>query len=173
MRINQFMLRTLFAMASAFFSTGFVSTALFTSSLVSAGLFSNDARAHTNEYLDTIDGEHGGQLRMSGAYHFELVIKASAMRVYVTDHAWKPIDTAGASANAMVISEGRKTVVNLQVSGQNTFEGSGDFTVNENTTVHLKVTMPNGDAELVTFTPARKRDAKPAGGEHHDRHKHH
>ena len=57
MRINQFMLRTLFAMASAFFSTGFVSTALFTSSLVSAGLFSNDARAHTNEYLDTLDGE--------------------------------------------------------------------------------------------------------------------
>ena len=173
MRIGQFMLRALFVMAGVFFSAGFLSTALFTSSFFSASLFSTDARAHTNEYLDTIDGEHGGQLRMSGAYHFELVIKAGTLRVYVTDHAWKPIDTAGASANAMVINGDRKTVVNLQVSGQNTFEGSGDFTVNENTTVHLKVTMPNGDAELATFMPARKRDAKPAGGEHHDQHKHH
>jgi len=39
------------------------------------------ALAQTNEYLDTIDGEHGGQLRMSGAYHFELVTSPGTIKI--------------------------------------------------------------------------------------------
>ena len=123
--------------------------------------------AHTNEYL----GEHGGQLRMSGAYHFELVSAPGKLTVYVTDHAWQPVETTGASANAMVITDGKKTHIDLQVSGSNMFEGSGDFTLNEESTVHLKVSMPNGEAELATFQPLRKRQKQKAqksgGHEHH------
>lgn len=125
------------------------------------------ASAHTNEYLDTIDGDHGGQLRMSGAYHFELIANPGTLKIYVTDHGSQPIDTAGASADAMVVTDGKKTVVNLRAAGANTFEGVGEFTLNEQSAVHLKVTMPNGDAELATFTPLRKRDSKPAESGHH------
>jgi len=38
-------------------------------SLASPTLF-----AHTDEYLDTQKAPHGGQLRMAGIYHFELVV---------------------------------------------------------------------------------------------------
>ena len=31
--------------------------------------------AHSNEYLATIKGAHGGMLRMAEMYHFELVVK--------------------------------------------------------------------------------------------------
>ena len=127
--------------------------------------------AHTNEYLDTLDGEHGGQLRMSGAYHFELIAAPGKLTVYVTDHAWQPVETAGASANAMVITNGKKTVLDLQVSGSNMLEGSGDFMLDEKSTVHLKVSMPDGAAELATFQPLRKRQKQKAqksgGHEHH------
>ena len=136
--------------------------------LVSLGAF-----AHSNEYLDTLEGEHGGQLRMSGAYHFELVIAPGKVKVYVTDHAWQPIETAGATANLMVTIDGNKNMVSLKPAGINRFEGDGNFTLNEHVTVHLKVTMPNGDAELATFMPLRKKDTKPVDDGGHDHHKHH
>jgi len=88
----------------------------------------------------------------------------------VTDNGSQPIDTAGASASVMVVTAGRKTVIELQAAGANTFEGAGNFTMDEESTVHLKVTIPGGDAELATFTPLRKRDPKPAMTEHHDHH---
>lgn len=142
-------------------------------SIIAFALTGGYAIAHTNEYLDTLEGEHGGQLRMSGAYHFELVATSGELKVYVTDHAWKPIDTAGAEANAMVITNEKKTVIQLRPGGTNTFEGNGDFSLDEHSTVHLKVVMPSGDAELATFVPLKKRDTKPAGEEHHDHRKHH
>ena len=60
-----------------------------------AGLLATGgAYAHTDEYLDTQTAPHGGQLRMAGALHFELVISKdnpqpqnNPVVVYVTDHA--------------------------------------------------------------------------------------
>ena len=47
--------------------------------------------AHTDEYLDTVEGAHGGQIRMSGAYHFELVVDVghhhTGIKVYLGNHA--------------------------------------------------------------------------------------
>ena len=42
-------------------------------SLLWAGL----ASAHTDDYLVTMLAPHGGQLRMAGAYHLELVLAPS------------------------------------------------------------------------------------------------
>ena len=49
-----------------------------TTLVVAAGLLSSAAFAHTDEYLDTVVGPNGGQLRMAGAYHFELVLVKDA-----------------------------------------------------------------------------------------------
>ena len=128
------------------------------------------AIAHTNEYLDTVEGEHGGQLRMSGAYHFELVARPGFLTIYVADHGFQAVDTAGATAEAMIVTDGKKTVLELTVSGANRLEGHGDFTLNEETTVHLKVVMPGGEAELASFHPLRKRNKKPDHSGHRDHH---
>ncbi len=126
--------------------------------------------AHTNEYLDTIDGAHGGQLRMSGPYHFELVAAPGELVVFVTDHADTPIATAKGQASALVNTAGTKVQVPLLPAGDNTFRGRASFTLDEHSTVHLKVTMPGAAPELATFQPLRKREQSDPHKEHHDRH---
>ena len=40
-----------------------------------AALFTGGAAlAHTDEYLDSMKAPNGGQLRMAGVYHYELVV---------------------------------------------------------------------------------------------------
>jgi hypothetical protein len=133
-------------------------------------VFSATAYAHTNEYLDTIEGAHGGQLRMSGAYHFELVAAPGELTVYVTDHADNPMATAGATATALVDSDGSKTEVLLVPTGDNAFRGQGGFALNEQSKVHLKVIMPGGQAELATFEPMRKRKGATGSSDHQHHH---
>lgn len=135
-------------------------------------LLSNAAivHAHTNEYLDTIDGAHGGRLRMSGPYHFELVATPGELVVYVTDHADNPKATASGKASALVNTAGKKVQVPLVPSGDNAFRGRATFTLDERSTVHLKVTMPDASPELADFQPLRKRvKSEPREGhrEHH------
>lgn len=125
--------------------------------------------AHTNEYLDTIDGMHGGQLRMSGPYHFELVATPGDLVVFVTDHADNPIATAKGKASALVNTAGKKVQVPLLPAGDHSFRGHASFTLDERSTVHLKVTMPNASPELATFQPMRRRE-KSNGHKGHQEH---
>ena len=113
--------------------------------------------AHTNEYLDTIDGAHGGQLRMSGPFHFELVASPGELTVYVTDHGDTAIDTAGGSAIALVRTGTRKLEMALQPAGGNVFRGNGNFELGATTTVHLKITLSGAAPEMASFKPLRKR----------------
>ena len=60
-------------------------------------------------------GAHGDQLRMSGAWHLELVLAKDArgdapapVRVYLSDHGGKPMPVAGASGSAVLLA-GRQT----------------------------------------------------------------
>lgn len=125
--------------------------------------------AHTNEYLDTIDGAHGGQLRMSGPFHFELVAAPGELVVFVTDHADNPIATANGKAAAMVDSAGKKVQVPLLPAGDNTFRGRASFTLDGRSMVHLKVTMPDAAPEVANFQPLRKRKKS----DPHKDHEHH
>ncbi len=126
--------------------------------------------AHTNEYLDTIDGMHGGQLRMSGPYHFELVAAPGDLVVFVTDHADNPIATASGKASALVNTAGKKVRVPLLPAGHNSFRGHANFTLDERSTVHLKVTIANAPPELATFRPMRKRENSENQKGHHEHH---
>jgi hypothetical protein len=128
------------------------------------------AFAHTNEYLDTIDGAHGGQLRMSGPYHFELVATPGELTVYLTDHGDNPVDSAGGTALALIRNGDTKVEIALEPSGSNLFRGQGEFELDESTTVHLKISVPGAAPEMASFRPMRKRP-KPSGNEgHHDHH---
>jgi len=77
------------------------------------------AIAHTNEYLSTIKGAHGGMLRMSEMYHFELAIKDGEARVWVTDHGDKPQSTKEAVGTLRVISGNDAFLVRLAPTGRN------------------------------------------------------
>src|SRR4030065_1995560 len=95
--------------------------------LALALLVSQSALAHTDEYLDTLAAPHGGQLRMVEQYHYELVVKANEVSVYVTDHAGKKFDTRGATGTATLLSGKSKASVKLTPAGDNQMKGSGKF----------------------------------------------
>lgn len=101
--------------------------------LVSAGL-PLAVLAHSNEYLETITGAHGGKLRMAEQYHFEMVLANGELRVWVTDHSNNPQSTVGAAGNVKLVTEDGNITVNLIPSGANLLVGK-DTKIRANTSV--------------------------------------
>lgn len=140
--------------------------------------FSGAAAAHADEYLDTVKAPNGGQLRMAGAYHYELVIKpagkgnANDVLVYVTDHANKEIDTKGATGTVTVLSGSKASVV-LKPEGKNLMKGSGNFGLNPKLKAVVSIALPGQQPEQARFTPLAQANAAPlASGNAQDGHKH-
>jgi hypothetical protein len=117
------------------------------------------AWAHSDEYLDTLKTPHGGQLRMAGAFHYELVVKPDAITVYVTDHADSKQDTKGASGTATVLSGRTKASIKLAPAGDNTLKGAGKFDLDPEMKVVVSITMAGKQPEQARFTPLKKATA--------------
>lgn len=129
------------------------------------------AIAHDDAYLDTLEHPHGGQMRMAGPYHIELVTEASELTIHLGDHADQPIATEGGNARATVLSGGQRTTVRLAPSGENRMHGKGDFTLDDEMTVVISITLPGQDSQQARFTPFQK--LSPAmGTEHEHQHDH-
>ena len=121
------------------------------------------AHAHTDEYLDTQTAPHGGQLRMTGAYHYELVAKNNELTIYLTDHGGTNVASAGAKGSATILSSKGKTKIQLAPAGENILRGTGQFEAVPDMKVAVSITLPGQGAALARFTPFRKlSDAKPA-----------
>ena len=60
------------------------------------------AGAHTEDYFDSKESAHGGQTRMAGPYHLELVAKNNEILLYVMDHADREFSTEGETGKANV-----------------------------------------------------------------------
>lgn len=141
------------------------------------GLFiTAGAYAHTDEHLDAQTAPHGGQLRMAGAYHFELVVakdsqqaKNNPVVVYVTDHAGTKIPTAGAKGTVTLLAGRAKTTINLIPDGDNVLKGSGSYASVPDMKAVVAVTLAGKSAEQARFTPL----AKPAQKDAHAGHKGH
>lgn len=138
------------------------------------------AWAHTDEYFESVEAPHGGQLRMTGPYHMELVAKSGELMVYVTDHADNPISVDGGLAKANIENGSTKTQVNLHPVGSNILGGSGTFSLTPSTVVIVFMKLPNQDGYAARFMPLKsKRDpnerpqedpTRTDGGEHHHHH---
>jgi hypothetical protein len=136
--------------------------------------------AHTDEYLDAQKTPHGGQLRMAGIYHFELVMnkdipqdmkhdmkhetqhetqhdakpeKGNQVLVYVTDHAGTKIATAGATGTATILSGKQKLIVKLLPDGENNLKGVGKAISGADVKVVVMIKLAGKPAEQARFTP--------------------
>ncbi len=125
-------------------------------------LTSPTLRAHTDEYLDTLQAPNGGQLRMSGIYHFELVVvrdakeaRGSPVVVYVTDHAGGKISTVGASGTATLVAGKRKASVKLVPDGDNSLKGVARYASTPDLKVEVSITLADKTARQASFTPLR------------------
>ncbi len=139
--------------------------------MVTAGV----AQAHTDEYLDTVVGPNGGQLRMAGAYHFELLVvknskdaKNNAIKVFVMDHANTPVATAGATANLVLVAGKQKAKVELKPEGNNALVGEAVYASVPEMKVVANVTMPGQSAQTAKFEPLKPTAAAAKDHDHHE-----
>jgi hypothetical protein len=116
--------------------------------------------AHDDAYLDAQKAPNGGQLRMAGPYHLELVLAKGAsaaqenpVMVYVTDHEGKPVSTVGAKGSANILSAKRKTVAELKPDGDNRLKGTAKYDAIPEVKVVVSVTLAGKPAEQARFTP--------------------
>jgi hypothetical protein len=121
-------------------------------------LFSYASLAHTNEFLDTQKSPHGGQLRMAGHYHLELVVTEKSLTVYVTDHAGTTVPTQNGSGNAIVLANKAKTTIELKPASDNMLQGEGEFVLDPNMKVVVSVTLPEDkEPQQARFEPLMKQ----------------
>lgn len=132
----------------------------------------NAAFAHDDATLDKMKTPNGGQLRMAGPYHFELLVdknnkeaKDSPVTVYLTDHGEKKIPAAGASGTATILAGKSKVTVPLAPAGDNKLSGLGKYVSDPHMKVVVSVVFPDKKTEQARFAPL-------AAG-HADDHSHH
>ena len=125
------------------------------------------ALAHDDAYLDTQQAPNGGQLRMAGPYHYELVVvkdgkepKENPVLVYVTDHAGNKVSSAGAIGTATLMSGKLKVASTLKPDGDNRLKGLAKYAPTPDMKVVVSVSLPGKQPEQARFTPlAAGKDA--------------
>tara|TARA_R110002073_G_scaffold332890_1_gene519604 strand:+ start:1497 stop:1952 length:456 start_codon:yes stop_codon:yes gene_type:complete len=125
---------------------------------------------HTDVYFDSVNAPHGGQLRMAGPYHLELVAKDNEIMLYVTDHADVKINTDDGISKASVQTGKAKASVKLEPAGDNMFKGSGEFLVKPDTLIIVFIKLPEQEAHAARFTPLKpgqKLKTRDGHAEHH------
>ena len=142
-----------------------------------AALTAGAALAHGDEVLDMQKTPNGGQQRMAGIYHFELMVskdskeaKDNPVIVYVTDHANAKISTVGAGGTATILAGKQKTSVTLVPDGDNRLKGIGKYASAPDMKVVVSVTLAGKPAEQARFTPLAPM--APAAKDGHMDHKH-
>ena len=118
------------------------------------------AWAHDNATLDATKSPKGGQLRMAGAYHYELLVappgkqaQVSPVVVWVTDHAGAKVSTAGATGTATLLSGAKKTTVTLRPDTDNRMKGEGAYLASTDMKVIVSITLAGSPAVATRFTP--------------------
>ncbi len=155
--------------------------------LVGAGMaLSLPSWGHSDDYLDTLATPHGGQLRMAGPYHLELVTKDKELVIYVTDHGDNPIKTEGGTGKATLqLGKGKAgATVRLEPDGEKQMNGVGEMTLKPGSVVVVFIKLADEKAQSARFMPLKPKTkpvtgkepvAKPAtsnpasnhGGHHH------
>ena len=118
------------------------------------------ALAHDDAYLDTQKAPNGGQLRMAGPYHYELVLVKDAKEaqenpvvVYVTDHAGQKIPTVGAAGTATILAGKLKAAATLKPDGDNRMKGVAKYASTPDTKAVVSITLAGKQPEQARFTP--------------------
>lgn len=143
---------------------------------LAVAITSLSALAHDDAWLDRQRAPHGGQLRMAGSLHYELVTRKdavasrdSAVVVYVTDHAGTPVPTEGATGTAAIVAGGTRASAALVPDGGNRMKGVARYAHAPDMKVVVSITLSGGKPEEANFTPgARTADAHT--GASHDAH---
>jgi len=108
--------------------------------LLAAALFAAPAMAFAD---GPKIGPNGGARADAGPYHVEVVLKGNDVVLYVTDAADKPVDVAGAKAEATILANKQTQKVALEPAGGNTLKGQANLGgAHDSVKVVTALTMP-------------------------------
>lgn len=134
--------------------------------------------AHDDAYLATQKAPNGGQLRMAGPYHYELVVSrvdpASTARklvVYVTDHAGTPVPTQGARGVVHLLAGKERSTLKLEPDGENRMRGVENTAWTNDAKIVVSITMASAQPEQARFAAdplgaSARQDASKASAAH-------
>ncbi|MDE1997661.1 MAG: hypothetical protein KGI91_07000 [Burkholderiales bacterium] len=134
--------------------------------VVAACAASAPALAHDDAYLDTLTAPHGGQLRMAGPQHLELVLvkdsaqaKDNPVMVYVTDHAGTPASTQGATGTVTLLMGKTKVSAPLQPDGDNRLKATAHYASLPGIKAVVSIKLAGQDVQQARFTPLAPKPA--------------
>ena len=136
--------------------------------LVASMALAGGAWAHDDAGVDRQPGPNGGQQRVAGDYHVELVVPPlghpgpdSVLMVYLTDHDDRPMAAASATGRAAVVANRQRINVVLEPVGDNALRGSGRFLPEPDLVVVVSFSRPGEATQQARFTPFKYLDGSP------------
>ena len=109
--------------------------------------------AHDDETLDRMPAPHGGQLRMAGRYHVELVLEPTRIRVFFNSHAGAEVAAPSGAASVKLVTGGEERTLALDVLGESALGAEGSFPFTPGMTVELSVERGEKAPLVVRFAP--------------------
>ena len=127
--------------------------------LIASMALLSTASAHDAMALDSMPSAHGGQVRMAGPYHMELVLERTppgetrSIHIFLQNHLFA--DVASAGITGMVrLTEGRQTTaIPLTPDGFNSLRGRGRYASRSMVRAVVVLTAKDGQQWSATFTP--------------------
>ena len=96
-------------------------------------------------------GPNGGPMEDVAGVHAELVVSGETLTFHVVDEAGKPVDTAGFTGSAMLVSGADRKTVQLAAGGQ-TLAGKAPGAIAKGTAVTLLIKTSAGKSGQAKFT---------------------
>ena len=96
--------------------------------------------------------KHGGIVREANDFVYELKATPTAITVWVTDEANKPVATTGSSAKLALIDSGQRTEVALAPAGDNRLAANGSFVLRPGMGALLEVTVGGKAVAKLRYT---------------------
>jgi hypothetical protein len=125
-------------------------------------VFAAQVWAHDATALDAMPSAHGGQVRMAGPYHIELLLEGSGapgvrpIRVYLQNHAFETVTSSGMIGSIKLTDGTIERSITLTPAGINSLIGSGSYSSNQSMVAVVSVTTKDGQVLSATFTPFAK-----------------
>ena len=92
---------------------------------------------------------HGGQIIEGKTMTVELLAQPEAVTVYLSEHE-NFVDSKNASGEVILLNGGRKQVIALSPSGENSLKGDG-VTLEKNAKAIVKIKVPELGEEQIRF----------------------
>jgi hypothetical protein len=123
-------------------------------SVLDVPLFAHDAAT-----LDAIPSAHGGQVRMMGPYHLQLILDRAVAKakkpiwIYLQNHAFQGMPSAGTAATVTFVQGGASTTSPLRPAGPESLSGIAVYSAAP--ALLAIVSLTDGDKQIYkeTFTP--------------------